>query len=93
MIHGMLEGRATEECAAHLVVLYPADSERIVPSRYTSAFLHAQIAARAEGYLAAEGYGEPEARFFSAWEEVVQGIGYWLHEPREGDSATVEGHE
>jgi hypothetical protein len=32
------------------------------------------IAARAEGYLAVEGYSAPEARFFCAWEEVLPRI-------------------
>jgi hypothetical protein len=74
MIHGMLEAGAADECAAHPVVLYPEDNGRIVPERYTQGYLHAQIAARVEGYLAVGEYGAPEARFFCAWEDALPRI-------------------
>ena len=74
MIHGMLEADAASDCAAHLVVLYPADNERIVPEQYTEGYLHAQIAGRVEGYRTVEGYGAPETRFFRAWEDALPRI-------------------
>jgi len=75
MLEAGAAGRARRPApTAPLVVLYPEDNKKIVPGKYTDSYLHAQIAARGEGYLAVEGYGAAAARFFRAWEEVLPRI-------------------
>jgi hypothetical protein len=44
------------------------------PEQHTHAYLHAQIAARVEAYLAVGKHGAPKARFFLRSEDVLPQI-------------------
>ena len=74
MIHAILESGSAGDRVSHLVVLHPADSIKIHPDRYTAQYVKGRIAARARGYLAAEGHDAPNARFFAEWRDVLPQI-------------------
>lgn len=75
LIHALLEATPAADCAAHLVVLYPADYPDLEPDTYAKAQLRDQIASRLKGYKQA-GDATPEIRRFEAgWEERLQQLG------------------
>ena len=74
MIHAILESGSAGDRVAHLVVLYPADNNKIHPGRYTKDHAKERIAARVRGYLSAKGHDQPDARFFAEWRHVLPRI-------------------
>jgi len=74
IVHALLQTGPSDRCAAHLVVLYPQDSNEIQPGQYTGEHIERQIATRVRGYLSAKGHDQPNARFFAEWREVLPKI-------------------
>jgi hypothetical protein len=94
MIHAILAAGEMGDRIAHLVVLSPADNDKIDPGRYTSAYVAERIAARERTYLAAGQDGQPTARFTDAWCAVLPRIRIqfltWEEVMAEIDSAMLD---
>jgi hypothetical protein len=74
MIHAILESDDADDRLADLVVLYPADSNKIRPNHHARDCVEERIAERVRTYLAFGKHGKPAARFFDEWRTVLSRI-------------------
>ena len=66
VINTLLRAGSPGPCAAHVVVLYPADNPSIDPARYTRSYLEGRIAARVQEFGL-----PPSAPFACGWRAAL----------------------
>jgi hypothetical protein len=74
LVHALLEAGPAADCAAHLVVLYPADHPDIDPDTYAEACIRDRIANRLKEYQEAGDATREIERFAAEWERMIERV-------------------